>query len=64
MGSFQWGGKRKGAGRPKGIRRPYKTLSIAVTEENAEKIRALAKDSGLSMARYITMKVLGEQAID
>lgn len=64
MGNFDWGGKRQGAGRPRGIKRPYQTLSIAVTVENAEKIRALAKESGLSMAKYITLKVLGEEAID
>lgn len=60
MSKLAWGGKRKGAGRPKGITKKYKTLSIALPEEKAEQIRKLAADSGKSMARYISDIILGE----
>lgn len=60
MTKLAWGGKRKGAGRPKGITKIYKTLSIAVPEEEAVRIRLLAQESGKSMARYISDRILGE----
>ncbi len=61
MAKLAWGGKREGAGRPKGITKKYKTLSIALPEDKAEQIRQLAAESGKSMARYISDIVLGEE---
>lgn len=60
-----WGGKRPGAGRPKGtktgIKHPYKKVSLAFAEEDYEEMRKLAEGSGKSFSRFIADKVLGRE---
>ena len=58
-----WGGKRSGAGRPKGttrgITRVYKKVNLAFLEEDYEAMKKLADESGKSFSRFIADKVLG-----
>lgn len=57
------GGKRHGAGRPKGttrgITRIYKKINLSFLEEDYEAMRKLAEGSGKSFSRFIADKVLG-----
>ena len=64
-----WGGKRTGQGRPKGSPNKgtelgRKTIFASVTisgyPEEVEKIKALAKESGKSVSRFIIEKILNE----
>lgn len=48
-----WSERGEGGGRPKGIKVHYKTLSISLKEEEAEKLRGLADASGKSLSRFI-----------
>lgn len=58
-----WGGKRKGAGRPKGsstgINHPYKKVMVAFEESDYIEMKGLADKSGKSFSRFIADKVLG-----
>ena len=58
-----WGGKRPGAGRPKGttrgIKHLYKKVSLAFEESDYEAMRKMAEASGKSFSRFIADKVLG-----
>ena len=60
-----WGGKRPGAGRPKGtatgIKHPYKKVNLAFAEEDYEAMRKLADSSGKSFSRFIADRVLGRE---
>ncbi len=57
------GGKRPGAGRPKGttrgITRVYKKVNLSFLEEDYEAMRKLAEESGKSFSKFIVDKVLG-----
>ena len=48
-----WGGKRPGSGRPKGIRRPYKSVTLSLPVEYVEKLHRAAEKSGLSINGFI-----------
>lgn len=56
------GGRRPGAGRPKGtkkgITRVYKKINLAFLEEDYEAMKRLADESGKSFSRFIADKVL------
>ena len=56
------GGKRPGAGRPKGSvkgrTRIYKKINLAFLEEDYEAMKKLADESGKSFSRFIADKVL------
>ena len=43
------GGARAGAGRPKGIKIPYKTISMRLPEEYVDMLHIAAEKSGLSI---------------
>lgn len=62
------GGKRPGAGRPKGttrgITRHYKKVNLAFLEEDYEMMRSLADASGKTLSRYIVDVVLGKRGKD
>ena len=47
------GGARPGAGRPKGINKPYKAFSIKLPVEYIDKIKEAADKHGLSVSRFI-----------
>ena len=47
------GGARPGAGRPKGINRPYKAFSVKLPIEYIEKIKEAADRNGLSISKFI-----------
>lgn len=47
------GGRRPGAGRPKGISKPYKAFSIKLPVEYIEKIKTSADRHGLSVSKFI-----------
>ncbi len=47
------GGARPGAGRPKGINRPYKAFSVKLPVEYIEKIKEAADSHGMSISRFI-----------
>lgn len=57
------GGKRPGAGRPKGstrgIKHPYKKVGLAFAESDYLAIRELAEKSGKSFSRFLADKALG-----
>ena len=57
-----WGGSRAGAGRKKGSIKGdnYASARIVLccTPEEAEKIKALAKENGKNVSRFIVDKVL------
>ena len=55
-----WGGARKGAGRPRGIKKPYKTMTISVPEPIAAELKELAAQSGKSFSRFIVDSILGQ----
>lgn len=47
------GGKRPGAGRPKGIKKPYAQIVCSVPLEYSERLRAMAEKEGLSLSRML-----------
>lgn len=47
------GGSRPGAGRPRGIKRPYKAFSIKLPVEYIERIKDKAERHGLSVSKLI-----------
>ncbi len=47
------GGARPGAGRPKGINKPYKAFSVKLPVEYIDKIKKDADKHGLSVSRFI-----------
>lgn len=47
------GGARAGAGRPKGIKRPYAQIVCSVPLEYSERLRKLAKSEGLSLSKML-----------
>lgn len=57
-----WGGKRKGAGRPKGstsgIKHPYTKISVCFLEEDAIAIKHEAKKQGLTVSKFLADKAL------
>ncbi len=57
------GGKRPGAGRPKGsctgIKHPYKKVTLAFAEEDYIAMKRLAEKSGKTFSRFVADKVLG-----
>ncbi len=53
----KWGGKRDGAGRPTQERKKVQA-SLAVYKDDWEKIKALAKESGLSASEFIVKSIL------
>ena len=60
-----WGGKRPGAGRPKGSvkgnLRKYKSVSLALLEEDYEAMKKLADASGKSFSRFVADRILGRE---
>ena len=60
-----WGGKRPGSGRPKGIKRPYKSVTLSLPVEYVEKLHRAAEKSGLSINGFVKRAIdseLGESA--
>ena len=51
-----WGGKRKGAGRPK-VQNPKKTLTISLTQSEIATLAILEAKSGLSRSATIAMLI-------
>lgn len=47
------GGARPGSGRPKGIKTPYKRISLNLPEEYSAKLKMAAEKEGLSMSKFI-----------
>ncbi len=47
------GGKRAGAGRPKGIKKPYAQIVCSVPLEYSERLRSLALNEGLSLSKML-----------
>ena len=47
------GGARPGAGRPKGINKPYKAFSVKLPGEYIDKIKNAADKHGLSVSKFI-----------
>lgn len=64
--SSNWGGKRKGQGRPKGTKGPYKEVTlnckvmIRFTEEEKNLLEERASEAGLSVSKYIHNLVFPE----
>ena len=58
------GGKREGAGRPKGTAKgrtvEYKTISISALPEEVEAIKAAAEKSGKTVSRYLVELALNK----
>ena len=57
MGLGNWGGARKGAGWKKG-EIEYTTLSIALPKDEAEILKKIAKEQGMTVSRFVS-KYLG-----
>ena len=47
------GGKREGAGRPKGIKTPYKGISTKMPVEYVERLRILSKKDNISIGQIL-----------
>lgn len=47
------GGARAGAGRPKGIKKPYAQIVCSVPKEYSEKLREMAEKEGLSLSKML-----------
>ena len=47
------GGARPGAGRPKGIKKPYAQIVCSVPQEYSERLKAMAKKEGLSLSKML-----------
>ena len=47
------GGARAGSGRPKGIKTPYRRISLNLPEEYSAKLKMAAEKEGLSMSKFI-----------
>ena len=47
------GGARAGSGRPKGIKTPYRRISLNLPEEYSAKLKMVAEKEGLSMSKFI-----------
>ena len=47
------GGKRAGAGRPKGIKKPYANIACSVPLEYSERLKSLAQEEGLSLSKML-----------
>ncbi len=56
MKKENWGGARQGAGR-KPVEDKAKPRSIMATDHEWEKVKLMAKDSGLSISQYILSKL-------
>ena len=60
-----WGGKRPGAGRPKGTAtgrtRIYRKVNLSFLEDDYDAMRKLAENSGKSFSRFIADSVLGRE---
>ena len=56
-------GARAGAGRPKGIKIPYKTISMRLPEEYVDKLHIAGEKSGLSINGFIK-KAIDEMLVD
>lgn len=48
-----WGGARPGSGRPRGIKKPYKNITIALPEQAVPRLKAIAKYRNLSVSKLI-----------
>lgn len=53
------GGARAGAGRPKGIKKPYAQIVCSVPKEYSEKLREMAEKEGLSLSKML-QKIIDE----
>ena len=53
MEEKKWGGKREGAGRPKGINKPYKTFTCALPIEAIDRLKSAAKTAGLTVPKLL-----------
>ena len=51
------GGARPGAGRPKGINKPYRSFAVTLPVEYIDKIKAKADEHGLSISKFIQESV-------
>lgn len=48
-----WSTRGEGGGRKKGINVIFKTITISLHEDEAEKLKELAEASGKSMSRFV-----------
>ena len=53
MNERNWGGKRKGAGRRKGISVVYKTFSVSLPEDEYKVLKDAAERQGMTVSRFI-----------
>lgn len=47
------GGKREGAGRPKGIKIPYKAVNTSIPEEYAAKLKILTEKNNITVGQIL-----------
>lgn len=47
------GGKRDGAGRPKGIKKPYKPIALSLPAEYADRMKQLAEQEQISISKLL-----------
>lgn len=47
------GGARPGAGRPKGVKKPWVNISVAFPLEEAEELKRKAEKKGVSVSAFI-----------
>ncbi len=47
------GGARPGAGRPKGVKKPWVNISVAFPLEEAEELKRKAEKKGISVSAFI-----------
>lgn len=54
MNERNWGGKRKGAGRKKGISIVYKTFSVSLPEDEYKVLKDAAEKQKMTISRFIS----------
>lgn len=47
------GGAREGAGRPKGVKKPYKPLCCSLPEDYVKRAKTMAEKEGLSLGKLL-----------
>ena len=52
-----WGGARKGAGRPKGIKKPYAHICASVPAEYVDKLKDIAAREGLTVGKLLQIMI-------
>lgn len=51
------GGRREGAGRPKGVKKPYKKVTVALPVEYVDKLKDAARSHNVSIGKFVQLAI-------